>query len=81
MLADSVCVVNNCSTAITTTYDAGIGTFTASWSAVVIGGPFNDQLAEWNITGQVSAVPVPAAAWLFGSGLIALVSFAKRKKA
>lgn len=26
-----------------------------------------------------SAVPVPAAAWLFGSGLIALVGFARRK--
>jgi len=29
----------------------------------------------------VSAVPVPAAAWLFGSGFIALIGFAKRKKA
>lgn len=28
-----------------------------------------------------SAVPVPAAVWLFGSGLIGLVGFAKRKKA
>jgi hypothetical protein len=27
----------------------------------------------------VNAVPVPAAAWLFGSGLIALVGFSKRK--
>jgi len=29
----------------------------------------------------VSAVPVPAAVWLFGSGLIGLVGFARRKKA
>jgi len=28
---------------------------------------------------SVSAVPVPAAVWLFGSGLLALVGFAKRK--
>ena len=28
-----------------------------------------------------SVVPVPAAAWLFGSGLIGLVGFARRKKA
>jgi len=28
---------------------------------------------------QVSAVPVPAAAWLFGSGLVGLVGFARRK--
>ena len=29
--------------------------------------------------GQVSAVPVPAAAWLFGSGLLGLVGIARRK--
>ncbi|MDH5473491.1 MAG: VPLPA-CTERM sorting domain-containing protein [Gammaproteobacteria bacterium] len=29
----------------------------------------------------VSAVPVPAAVWLFGSGLIGLIGFARRKKA
>ena len=29
---------------------------------------------------EVSAVPVPAAAWLFGSGLIGLISVARRKK-
>ncbi len=28
---------------------------------------------------QVNAVPVPAAAWLFGSGIIGLVGFARRK--
>ena len=28
---------------------------------------------------EVSAVPVPAAVWLFGSGLIGLVGFARRK--
>ena len=31
--------------------------------------------------GAASAVPVPAAVWLFGSGLISLVGFARRKKA
>jgi hypothetical protein len=30
--------------------------------------------------GHVSAVPVPAAVWLFGSGLIGLTGLAKRKK-
>lgn len=29
--------------------------------------------------GKVSVVPVPAAVWLFGSGLIGLVGFARRK--
>lgn len=32
---------------------------------------------KWSM--NVSAVPVPAAAWLFGSGLIGLVGFARRK--
>jgi len=30
---------------------------------------------------SVSTVPIPAAVWLFGSGLISLVGFARRKKA
>ena len=30
--------------------------------------------------GDVSAVPVPAAVWLFGSGLLGLVGISKRKK-
>ena len=31
------------------------------------------------IRGQVGVVPVPAAVWLFGSGLLGLVGFARRK--
>ena len=31
--------------------------------------------------GEMSAVPVPAAVWLFGSGLLGLVGVARRKKA
>ncbi len=39
------------------------------------------QLLAWAVhDGDISAVPVPAAAWLFGSGLIALVGISKRKK-
>ena len=33
------------------------------------------------VAPEVSTVPVPAAAWLFGSGLLGLVGFARRKKA
>ena len=31
-------------------------------------------------SGQTSPVPVPAAVWLFGSGLIGLIGVARRKK-
>jgi hypothetical protein len=45
--------------------------------------------AEWMVNptsgtvsyvGQVSAVPVPAAVWLFGSGLVGLVGISRRRK-
>lgn len=32
-----------------------------------------------NESVEVSAIPVPAAAWLFGSGLIGLIGLARRK--
>jgi hypothetical protein len=34
-----------------------------------------------NVSVTVEAVPVPAAVWLFGSGLIGLIGIARRKKA
>jgi hypothetical protein len=39
-------------------------------------------VAAWHLEGSVenvSAVPVPAAAWLFGSGLIAIFGISRRK--
>jgi hypothetical protein len=33
-----------------------------------------------NISVEVSSIPVPAAAWLFGSGLLGLIGVARRKK-
>ena len=38
--------------------------------------------AAWAVrSGDVSAVPVPAAVWLFGSGLLGLIGVVRRKKA
>lgn len=47
----------------------------------IIGDPNNLSL-KGGLTGEfeVSAVPVPAAVWLFASGLIGLVGFSRRKK-
>jgi hypothetical protein len=53
----------------------------------VLGAPNNTQLLDWNLSADgsltygVSAVPVPAAVWLFGSGLLGLVGVARRRKA
>ncbi len=48
-------------------------------------GPFPGFNAVFNLTSPglitPSAVPVPAAVWLFGSGLLGLVGVARRKKA
>lgn len=35
---------------------------------------------EYMVIQEVSSVPIPAAAWLFGSGLISLIGFSRRKK-
>jgi len=52
----------------------------------MIDGPFSGNNANFNITSltltsAVPEVPVPAAVWLFGSGLLGLVGIARRKKA
>ena len=42
----------------------------------------NSSLYGWAVqSGDVSAVPVPAAVWLFGSGLLGLAGVARRKSA
>lgn len=41
----------------------------------------DNSLHGWAVrSGDVSAVPVPAAVWLFGSGLLGLIGVARRKK-
>ena len=45
-------------------------------------GPKNSSNYAWAVhDGDVGAVPIPSAVWLFGSGLIGLVGIARRKKA
>lgn len=47
-----------------------------------VGGIENEFFGEfWTNAAPLSTVPVPAAAWLFGSGLIGLFGLARRKKA
>ena len=54
--------------------------FDASWTSTIVGGAFDGQTGSWNFSGTVSAVPVPAAAWLMGSGLVGLVGVARRRR-
>ena len=68
-------------------YDYSPSIFSFSSSSYAIGTSFGaphfdvvlDNLSA--VTTPVSTVPVPAAVWLFGSGLIGLIGFARRKKA
>ncbi len=43
--------------------------------------PFRDDQIRWDVDSfTVSAVPVPAAVWLFGSGLLGLLGVSRRKR-
>jgi len=55
-------------------------TFTLEYSALVPNDTFIWTPYILHLEGTISAVPVPAAVWLFGSGLIGLAGFARRKK-
>jgi len=69
---------------ITCGIDCGDGdTYTLDYSATVPAGDqtgFGSVRYTLHLEGTISSVPVPAAAWLFGSGLISLAGFARRKK-
>lgn len=54
--------------------------FDVSWTRPLTGIPYlSSGTFSLQGTAQLAAVPVPAAVWLFGSGLIGLVSLARRR--
>jgi len=65
------------------TVDVVSGEYILNWKSQILGGPFSGVDGFWHLEGQFtnisSVVPVPAAVWLFASGLIGLVSFARRR--
>jgi len=46
----------------------------------MVDGPFRGFNANFNLRPEVSAVPVPAAIWLMGSGLLGLLGVASKRK-
>lgn len=70
---------------VTCAVDCGNGdTYALDYTATVPAGDpsgFGGVKYNLHLEGAVSAVPVPAAVWLFGSGLLGLVGVARRKKA
>jgi hypothetical protein len=56
------------------------GTFDIGWTSLIVGGPFDSRTGTYTATGTFAAVPVPAAVWLMGSGLLGLIGIARRKK-
>jgi hypothetical protein len=67
---------------VTGSYDSATGEYAVEWSSLIDGGPFNGNIGYWRLNGiaTVSAVPVPAAVWLMGSGLAGLIAVARRRK-
>lgn len=59
-------------------------TRTSSSTLTLLNGAYNDVAGTGIVTGELissPAVPVPAAAWLLGSGLLGLIGVARRKAA
>ena len=56
------------------------GNIGSAWGSSFDGTQYSE-LFNVTIKGEASVIPVPAAVWLFGSGLLGLVGVARRKKA
>ena len=53
------------------------------YSVLIGNGTFGSNTGpiDYTMTFETTVVPVPAAVWLFGSGLLGLIGVARRKKA
>ncbi len=63
------------------TYNSGTSAFTLNWSNnfnVTVNSLPVSGTATVSLAGSVTTVPIPAAAWLFGSGLLTLIGVTRR---
>jgi len=61
------------------TFNLATQGYVLDWTSQIKNGPFNGVIAAWHLEGTLSAIPVPAAIWLFGSGVLALFGIVKRR--
>jgi len=59
----------------------GTPTLTGPYSLTIVAAISHSGSGVTSFDAEIRAIPVPAAAWLFGSGLLGLVGVARRKKA
>ena len=50
-----------------------------SFNLIISASDIGILVGQWNVAQLPAVVPVPAAAWLFGTGLIGLIGIARRK--
>jgi hypothetical protein len=71
--------VGGMATGTVTNVSANAFDYSATWTGMVSTGGFAGSVYNLSLTGSGSVVPVPAAIWLFGSGLFGLLAVARRK--
>jgi hypothetical protein len=65
------------------TYNPGTGAYTLTWSnpySVLVGESIISGTASVSLSGTATLVPVPAALWLLGSGILGLAGIARRRR-
>lgn len=64
-------------------YNPGTGAYSLVWTdpfSVLVAGRAITGIATVSLSGSATLVPVPAALWLLGSGLLGLAGIARRRK-